>query len=29
MEAEADKDKEAGNVVGDGTVEGLLNELKK
>jgi hypothetical protein len=29
MEAEADKDREAGNVIGDGTVDGLLNELKK
>ena len=29
MEREADKDKEAGNVIGDGTVEGLVQELKR
>jgi len=28
MEREADKDKEAGNIIGNGTVEGLLKELK-
>ena len=28
MEREADEDKEAGNIIGDGTVEGLLKELK-
>lgn len=29
MENEADRDKEAGNVIGDGTLENLLDELKK
>ena len=29
MEREADKDKEEGNIIGDGTVDGLLKELKK
>lgn len=29
MEKEADIDKEAGNVIGNGTVEDLLKELKK
>ena len=29
MEREADKDKEAGNIIGNGTVEGLLEELKR
>jgi len=29
MEKEADRDKEAGNIVGDGTVEDLLRNLKK
>ena len=29
MEREADKDKEVGNVIGDGTVEGLVQELKR
>jgi len=28
MESEADEDKEKGRVIGDGTVEGLLSELK-
>ena len=28
METEADEDKKAGNIVGNGTVEGLLRELK-
>ena len=28
MEREADKDKETGNIIGNGTVEGLLRELK-
>jgi len=27
MEREADKDKESGNVIGDGTLNGLLKEL--
>jgi hypothetical protein len=29
MEADADQDKEKGNVLGDGTVEGLLRELRE
>ena len=29
MEVEADRDKEAGNIIGDGTADGLLNELRK
>jgi len=29
MERGADKDKEAGNVIGNGTVEGLLKDLKR
>jgi hypothetical protein len=29
MEAEADQDKEKGSVLGDGTVDGLLRELKE
>jgi hypothetical protein len=29
MEAEADQDKEKGNVLGDGSVEGLLRELRE
>jgi hypothetical protein len=29
MEAEADKDKESGNTIGNGTIEGLLHELRK
>ena len=29
MEREADEDKGAGNIIGDGTVEGLLKELKE
>jgi hypothetical protein len=29
MENEADRDKSAGNIIGDGTPENLLNELKK
>jgi hypothetical protein len=29
MEREADKDKAEGNIIGDGTVEVLLKELKK
>jgi hypothetical protein len=29
MEAEAEQDKEKGNVLGDGTVDGLLHELKE
>lgn len=29
MEREADKDKEAGNVIGNGTAEGLLEDLKR
>jgi len=28
MEREADKDKETGSIIGNGTVEGLLRELK-
>jgi hypothetical protein len=28
MEREADKDKETGNIIGNGTVEGLFKELK-
>jgi hypothetical protein len=28
MEAEADQDKEKGKVLGDGTVDGLMRELK-
>lgn len=28
MEKEADEDKERGRIIGDGTIEGLLNELK-
>jgi len=28
MESEADKDKKSGNIVGDGTLENLLKELK-
>lgn len=28
MEREADEDKEAGNIIGNGTVEGLLKELE-
>ena len=28
MEKEAEEDKKAGNIVGNGTVEGLLRELK-
>jgi len=29
MEAEADQDKEKGNILGDGSVEGLLRELRE
>ena len=29
MERATDEDKKAGNVIGDGTVEGLLKELKR
>jgi hypothetical protein len=29
MEKEADRDKEEGNIIGDGTVEDLLRNLKK
>jgi hypothetical protein len=29
MEKEADKDKKAGNIIGDGTVKDLLKKLKK
>ena len=29
MENEADSDKEAGNVIGDGTLDGLLSQLNK
>ena len=29
MEREADKDKETGNIIGDGTAEGLLEGLKR
>jgi hypothetical protein len=29
MEAEADKDKESGYTIGNGTIEGLLHELRK
>lgn len=29
MEAQADRDKEKGNVLGDGTVDGLLRELRE
>jgi hypothetical protein len=29
MEGEADQDKEKGNVLGDGTVDGLLHELRE
>ena len=29
MEREVDKDKEKGNIIGDGTVVGLQKELKK
>ncbi len=29
MEKEADKNKEADNIIGNGTVEGLLTELKR
>jgi hypothetical protein len=29
MEAEADEDKEAGRIMGDGTANGLLDELRK
>ncbi len=29
MEKEADKDKEEGNIIGNGTAEGLLKELKR
>jgi hypothetical protein len=29
MEADADEDKDAGNIIGDGTINGLLDELKK
>jgi hypothetical protein len=29
MEAEADQDKEKGNVLGDGTVDDLLRELRE
>lgn len=29
MEKEADEDKEAGRIIGDGTIEGLLKEFKK
>lgn len=29
MEREADSDKESGNLIGDGTLENLLNELNK
>ncbi|MCD6220496.1 hypothetical protein J7K43_08970 [Candidatus Calescamantes bacterium] len=29
MEREVDEDKKAGRVIGDGTVEGLLKELKR
>jgi len=29
MESEANQDKEKGNVLGDGTVEGLLRELRE
>ena len=28
MEAEVEDDKKAGRIIGDGSVEGLLNELK-
>lgn len=28
LESEADKDKEAGNIIGDGSLENLLKELK-
>lgn len=28
-EIEAERDKKAGNIIGDGTVDGLLNELKE
>jgi len=29
MEKEADRDKDEGNIVGDGTLENLLDELKR
>lgn len=29
MERDADKDKEAGDIIGNGTVKGLLEELKR
>lgn len=29
MEAEADQDKEKGNIFGDGSVDGLLRELRE
>jgi hypothetical protein len=29
MEAEADQDKEKGNILGDGTVDDLLHELRE
>jgi len=29
MEREADEDKEAGRIIGDGTAEGLVKELKR
>lgn len=29
MEAEVDRDKEKGNILGDGTVDGLLHELRE
>jgi len=29
MEREADKDKKAVNVIGDGTIDGLIKELNK
>ncbi len=29
MEKEADRDKKAGNIIGDGTVKDLLKKLKK
>ena len=29
IEREVDKDKKTGNVIGDGTIEGLLDELSK
>jgi len=29
MEVDADKDRESGNVIGNGTVDGLLTELRK